>query len=68
MKDSESLNNFIKQPYHDNLEYLEYLEECRSICNSIFIHRNITLNESKLIEQLRRIDGLQNHECFRDEE
>ena len=54
MKDSENLNNltkFVKRPYHDNLDYLDYLEQCHSICNSIYIYRNFVLSEAKIIEQ-----------------
>jgi len=68
MKDSEDSNKFVKQPYHDNPEYLEFLENCHSICSQIYIYRNIIPDEAKIIEQLKRIDGFNNYECFRDEE
>lgn len=49
---------FELKPYHSSPKYIKFLEECHSICNSIYIHRNITLNELKIIEELKKIDKL----------
>ncbi len=54
------------QPYHTNPDYIDYLEQCRAICNRIYICRNISLNEAGIIEELKKIDKLQNHKCFKD--
>ena len=53
--------------YHKNPDYIEYLEECHKICNQIYMARNITLREDKIIEALKEIDNLQNHKCWKDE-
>ena len=58
---------FVPRPSHKNPDYLEYLEECHSICNKIYIARNITLREDRIIEALKEIDKLQNHKCWKDE-
>jgi len=68
MKDSEDSNKFTKSAVHNNLEYLDFLEQCHDICSRIYVCRNISLNEPNLIEELKKIDKLQNHKCFDDEE
>lgn len=54
------------QLYHKNPKYINYLEQCRAICNRIYICRNISLNEVGIIKELKKIDKLQNHQCFKD--
>jgi hypothetical protein len=62
------MNKFKSQPYHKNLEYLSFLEDCHSICNRIYMCRNITLDKKGIIKQLKKIDKLPSHKCFRDED
>lgn len=54
------------KPYHSNPDYLEYLEKCREICNKIYIARNISLREECILKQLKEIDKLPAHKCFKD--
>jgi hypothetical protein len=51
-------SNIRDKSYYQDEGYLEYLENCRDVCQQIFMARNISLNESKIIEQLKRIDKL----------
>lgn len=54
------------KPYHKNIDYIDYLEKCHDICNKIYMARNITLREDRIIEALKEIDKLPGHKCFRD--
>ncbi len=37
---------------------IDIKEECKDICNRIYIARNITMNADEIEEQMRRIDRL----------
>ena len=39
-------------------EEVDIRDECKDICNRIYIARNITLNADKIEEQMKRIDRL----------
>ena len=39
-------------------EEIDIKEECKDICNRIYIARNITMNADEIEEQMRRIDRL----------
>jgi hypothetical protein len=39
-------------------EEIDIAEECKDICNRIYIARNITMNADEIEEQMRRIDRL----------
>lgn len=60
------IKKFKLQPYHKNPDYIEYLEECKSICNRIYTARNVTVSEKAIIEELKKIDKLPGHKCFKD--
>ena len=66
LKKDHPWKNFKIPPYYSNPDYLEYLEECQAICNRIYVCRNISLNEKGIIEELKKIDKLNNHKCFKD--
>lgn len=51
-------SKILDKSYYQYEGYLEYLENCKDICERIFMARNISMNESKIIEQLKRIDKL----------
>ena len=53
---------------HKTPDYLEYLEECRRICNRIYMCRNVILNGEGILEELKKIDKLPGHKCFKEEE
>lgn len=64
----ERKGTFRPSAQHFNPDYLDYLEQCRAICNRIYIARNISLNEKAILEELKKIDKLNNHKCFEKEE
>ena len=59
-KQEQLLNDQNKEipEYYKDKEYRDLLEKCHSICNRIYINRNISLNEAEIIKCLNEIDEL----------